>query len=262
MMFSRLGDAMKDVAETLRRVYQDPPAREVPLRLVARPRPPFSGLESVTRQGLTPFSPLLGGQRLHPEAALKLAGVALEARLKGEEAWASWASGAKVAVMTVFESRGTGRLVIPALPRKPEVGSIAAHRFSSRSRPAFDGVAAPRSRTQDLGMGTPQVRKGLELALGMPVAIAGEDLRTAPRPVQMRCSLQLVKATGENVRNLDLLGRYLIPRKGVKELRHDAASGRLMLLLGPEAAGSGQALLLIARRKDDRSLVTCFAEES
>ena len=37
--------------------------------------------------------------------------------------------------------------------------------------------------------------------------------------------------------------------------------GALIGLLGPEAAGSGRAPLLIARRKDDRSLLTCFAEE-
>ena len=253
---------MKDVAETLRRVYQDPPAREVPLRLTAQPRRPFAGLDPAAKPGLAAFEPRLGGQRLQPEVALKREGMALEGRLRGEEAWTSWASGAKVAVMTVFESRGTGRLEVPALPRKPTVGSIAAQRFSSRSRPAFDRVAMPPSRVLELGLGIPPVRKSLELALGMPVAIAGEDLRTAPKPLQMRCSLQLVKATGENIRNLDLLGRYLIPRKGVKELRHDAASGRLMVLLGPEAAGSGQALLLIARRKDDRGLITCFAEES
>ena len=261
-MFSRLGDAMKDVAETLRRVYQDPPAREVPLRLTAQPRRPFAGLEPLAKPGLAAFAPLIGGQRLQPETALKLAAVALEARLMGQEAWASWASGARVAVMMVFESQGTGRLEVPSLPRRPKVGAIAAQPFSSRSRLAFDRVATPPSRVQELGLGIPSVRKALELALGMPVAIAGEDLRTAPKPLQMRCSLQLVKATGENVRNLDLLGRYLIPRKGVKELRHDAASGRLMVLLGPEAAGSGQALLLIARRKDDRGLITCFAEES
>jgi hypothetical protein len=74
--------------------------------------------------------------------------------------------------------------------------------------------------------------------------------------------MQIVKATGENVRNLDLLGRYLIPNKGVRELRHDAGSGCLKVLLGPEASASGRALLLLARRKDDRSLLTCFAEES
>ena len=260
-MLAKLGAAMKDVAETLRRVYRDPPAREVALRFTAHPRPPFAALDSCVRSGLDPFAPRLGGQRLQPEASLQVEPVALDAKLQGEGAWATWSTGARVAVMAVFESRGTGRLEVPALPRRPAVGTIQAERFPSRVRPGFDALPSPRSREAGTSLAAPAPRRDLDLALSLPVAIMGEDLRAASKPVQMRCSLQIVKATGENVRNLDLLGRYLIPKKGVKELRHDAASGRLRVLLGPEAAGSGRVLLLLARRKDDHGLITCLAED-
>jgi hypothetical protein len=101
----------------------------------------------------------------------------------------------------------------------------------------------------------------LDLALRLPIAVEGLDLREAPRAVQLRYGMLAVKATGENVRNLELLGRYLVPRKGVRELRHDARTGRLLILLGPEAVGARKDPLLIARRKDDHSLITTFVEE-
>jgi hypothetical protein len=260
-MFAKFGDAMKDVAETIRRVYQDPPARQVPLGFPLHSQPPFSAMEAPVQLGLAPFSPRLGDQRLQPEVQSDGAGMALEAKLKGEGTWASWAAGARVAVMGVFEAKATGRIAVPPLPRKPAVGAIAAGAFPVRTLRAFDGIPWPRARSADSGLAAPPTRKDLDLLLSLPVGILGEDLRTAPRPVQMRCSLEIVKATGENVRNLDLLGRYRIPKKGVREIRHDAASGRLLVLLGAEAAGSGHALLLIARRKEDHSLLTCYAEE-
>lgn len=259
MMLSRIGAAVKDVAETLRRVYQDPPARAVALGFAVRPRPPFAVLQSAVREGLDPFAPPLGAQQLQPQAIPRTAAMAFVA--KGDGGWTGWASGAQVAVATVFAAQGAGRLEVPPLPRRPAVGAFAVDRFASRVQAAAVGLARPRTWSASAGLAPPSSRKGLDLMLGLPVAIAGEDLRAAPKPVQMRCSLQMVKATGENVRNLDLLGRYLIPSKGVREVSHDGGSGRLLVHLGPEACGAERTLLLIARRRDDRSLLTCFPEE-
>lgn len=260
-MFSRLGDAVKDAAETLRRVYRDPATQAVPLAFAARPEPPFGLLGAQVRAGLEAFAPEPGPQRIEPEAVLRAPTIALQAGTQGEAEWASWSAGAKVAVMPVFRTRQTGRLEIPPLPRRAKVGAMVSGAFPVRGQRAFDPLPRPGQRCLPLALSVPGCRRGLDLALDLPLAVSGEDLRSAPRPTQMRCSLQIVKATGENVRNLDLLGRYLIPKQGVREVRHDAASGRLLVLLGPEAAGSGRAPLLIARRKDDRSLLTCFTEE-
>jgi hypothetical protein len=77
----------------------------------------------------------------------------------------------------------------------------------------------------------------------------------------MRYSLQLVRGTGENVRNLEVLGLYRLPRKGVADLRHDPARGRILVRLEPAAVRAPRAPFILARRKDDGSLLSCFVEE-
>ena len=39
-------------------------------------------------------------------------------------------------------------------------------------------------------------------------------------------------------------------------------SGRLLLTLGPEALRAQRGPFMLARRRDDRSLVSCFLEEA
>jgi hypothetical protein len=82
-----------------------------------------------------------------------------------------------------------------------------------------------------------------------------------PKALNMRYTFQLVKTTGENIRNLDVLGVYPVPTKGVTSLRHDARTGRILVNLGPEAVGASRGRFILARKKDDRSFVSCFVEE-
>jgi hypothetical protein len=77
----------------------------------------------------------------------------------------------------------------------------------------------------------------------------------------MRYSLQLVRGTGENVRNLEVLGLFRLPRKGVADLRHDPRLGRLLVRLLPLAVRAERAPFILARRKDDGALVSCFVED-
>ena len=110
-------------------------------------------------------------------------------------------------------------------------------------------------------MAPPRVRRDLETVLALPIAIPGEDFRKLPRALNMRYTFQLVKATGENIRNLEVLGVYLVPVRGVASLRHDARTGRILVNLGPEAVGAPRQRFLLARKKDDRGFVSCFVEE-
>jgi hypothetical protein len=96
----------------------------------------------------------------------------------------------------------------------------------------------------------------------LPVAITGEDLGKLSKALLMRYTLQLVRATGENVRNLEMLGLYRVPSKGARQIRHEPSTGRLLVEMGMEAAGAGRVPFVLARRKDDGSVVYCFAEES
>jgi hypothetical protein len=107
----------------------------------------------------------------------------------------------------------------------------------------------------------PGIFKGLNQILGLPVAVASEDIQRLSKALWMRYSLQLVKETGQNIRNLDILGLYRIPADGVIELRHDVKTGRLLLKLSQEASGANRRLFLLARCKEERSLVSCFVEE-
>ena len=77
----------------------------------------------------------------------------------------------------------------------------------------------------------------------------------------MRYSLQLVRGTGENVRNLEVLGLFQIPSKGVVDLRHDPRQGRLLIQLESSAIKAPRAPFILARRRDDGALVSCFVED-
>ena len=94
------------------------------------------------------------------------------------------------------------------------------------------------------------------------MAFLAEDLAKVPRALMMRYSLQMVRTTGENIRNLEMVGLFRIPVKGTRQVHHDRASGRLLVELGPEAAGARRALFALARRKSDASTVCCFVEEA
>ena len=78
----------------------------------------------------------------------------------------------------------------------------------------------------------------------------------------MRYTLQLVRATGENIRNLEVLGLYRIPAKGTRQVDHDPVTGRLLVTLDADAVGSRRAPFILARRKNDASIVCSFVEEA
>jgi len=260
-MFFRLGEAVKDAAETLRRAFKDQPSHGVALKLSVRPHFALGTLVTPVRTGLEALSAKPGSLGILSKAMPRQGAVVFEARLSAEAAWSSWTAGAQVAQVSVFKAERCPRLAVPPLPKAPKVFALPFGSFAARIRRAMDSFPSPPTRTSALGLRSPETRRGLDQALGLPIAVSGLDLREAPRALQMRYGMLAVKATGENVRNLELLGRYLIPRKGVRELRHDARTGRLMVLLGPEAIGAKRDPLLIARRKDDQSLITTFVEE-
>lgn len=198
---------------------------------------------------------------LETPATLTEVSVRFEGRLLAEEGWAHWAAGAQVFEMPRFGVGGQRRVEVPPLPRRPPCHRVEPEAFRPSSRGFREGFAPPATRGGTPGLPSPAVRGGLEVALGLPIAVQGQDVQTLPRVQWMRYSLQLVKATGENIRNLEVLGLYRIPSKGVAGMRHDAKTGRLLLDLQREAAGASRLPFLLARRRDDRTLVSCFLEE-
>lgn len=262
MVFGRLREAAADAAETLRRVFSDPGCQSVPLALAETAAQSIPSLEAVIQE--PPY-------RFAPETALipttfptpcQNPSLALKATLQEEAGWTQWASGAKVCIMPIFSPGATSRLSIPPVPRRVPVAQSRVGLPGTTVRGLSDPLPRPRTRSLIDSLARPRCFNGLQTALALPVGITAEDQSRIPRALWMRYSLQLVKATDENIRNLEMLGIFNIPTRGVQGLRHDATSGRLFLNLGAEAAGASRGRLMLARRKGDRSLVSCFLEEA
>jgi hypothetical protein len=153
------------------------------------------------------------------------------------------------------------RLEVPALPRGVAARQARTGDLAARGRSGWEVFAPPGVRRAQDGFGAPRTCRGLEQILALPVAVAGEDMAKVSKALWMRYTLQLVRATGENIRNLDVVGLYRIPAKGTRQLNHDPATGKLLVTLGPEASGARRSLFILARRKSDASTVYCFLEE-
>ena len=284
-MFGKVREAMADAAETLRRAYSGLAVVDVaPERFRARGHGspllaihPLAGLESLEASALA--SGLLGEQPL----SVRRMDVP-RAVLHAESGWARWDAGAEVVRMAPLAARLSQPLALPTLPeRVPVHGGVEAlgrpvtrrlpHALPGTSlrrlsepltRPATrtlePGLRAPAARTEDPGLRSPSVRRSLEAALAFPVPIQAEDIQRLPKGLWMRYSLQLVRGTGENVRNLEVLGLFRIPRKGVAELHHDARLGRILVRFEASAVGAPRIPFILARRKDDGAMVSCFVE--
>ncbi|BDU71164.1 hypothetical protein [Mesoterricola silvestris] len=261
MVGGRFRDAMSDMAETIRRVFQAPPAREVDLGV---PGASARGVELVGTRAQGPDFRLRAGTAGVPAlgAAPPVAvGFRWTAAVRGEEGWARWAAGAQVCVLPLFQAGGTGRLEVPPLPRRPGVRGAAPEGFRTRSRPGLEPLGGARCQAAPCGLGAPRSFRALEHALALPVAFVGEDVQKLPKALWMRYTLKLVRETGENIRNLEVLGLYRIPGRGTRQINHQAATGRLLVTLGPESVGAPRAPFVLARKKDDESIVCCFVED-
>jgi hypothetical protein len=262
MAGARLREAMSDLAETIRRVFQPPVSHPVPLAwgvpfpgqappLAAAVGQPFVPCAATPRQGVL----LRGGP-------VVTAALAFAAAVRGEPGWAAWETGAKVCALPMFRPERCGRLEVPALLRRAATRQVQPEAMTTRTRSGWAAFPLPGSRRVHEELAQPRTFRGLDRVLELPVAVVGEDLAKVSKVLWMRYTLQLVRSTGENIRNLDVIGLYRIPAKGTRQLHHDPATGRLLVTLGPEASGAKRSLFILARRKTDASIVFCFVEEA
>lgn len=261
MVLGRFKDAVSDVTETIRQAFRDPACRAVEPALGRPAAGAVPALEALGRSVDYGFQPGLVGPELLFTASLLTEPTAFTAQLQEENGWTAWASGAKVCEMPVFHPGACGRMTVPPLPRGTATRRADLPPFRCGSRSVRDPIRAPGTRSLSPRLSPPRVRRDLDAVLGLPIAIPGEDFQKLPRALNMRYTFQLVKATGENIRNLDVLGVYRVPVKGVAALRHDPRTGRILVNLDPEAVGAVRGRFILARRKDDRSFVSCFVEE-
>jgi hypothetical protein len=262
MAGARLREAMSDLAETIRRVFKSPASHGVAVGW-ERPSPgqvppllPVLGLPFEPAAAVARTEDLLRGGPALPAVLTFAPGVA------GEPGWATWEAGAKVCALPMFRAEKCARLQVPSLPRRVVARQVPAGGMATRSMSGWEAFRAPAVRRVLSGFAAPGSYRGLDQLLGMPLAVTGEDMAQVSKVLWMRYTLQLVRATGENIRNLDVIGLYRIPAKGTRQINHDPATGRLLVSLGPEAIGARRALFILARRKADASIVFCFVEEA
>ncbi len=261
-MLGSFREAMSDAAETLRRVFVDPPSHGVDLGLVAPLGAAMDPLQVQTATldlGWTTATGVMPCLQARTPSATPMF---QEARLVQEGAWSAWATGAKVKEVPAFQSQGVTGVAIPPLPRRTKVLRLEPRLVGSAVRRLEPGLRSPMARQLSTAFAGLRSQGGLAIVLGLPVAIQGEDWQALSKALWLRYSMQLVKTTGENIRNVDVLGLFRIPEKGIRELRHDPKRNRLLVALDAEAYGSARRLFILARRKADRSLVSCYLEET
>lgn len=260
-MLGRVKEAVADAAETLRRAFAGLGVTQLlpePFLLEGR----AGGLLTAPGQaGLTPLAtcllqpPLLGdavrGKSLEP----------FQGTLKSESGWARWGAEAQVVRMSPLEPGRATRMAVPPLPRQAQARGVVEPLPRPGLRRAADPLPSPGLRRLEVALGRPGLEEGLDTMLSFAVPFRAQDIQRLPKGLWMRYSLQMVRGTGENVRNLEVLGLFRIPRKGVVDLRHDAGGGRILLKLEPAALRAPRAPFILARRKDDGALVSCFVEE-
>lgn len=260
-MFGRMKDAMADAAETLRQAFAGLKVLEVaPEPFLPRSHRAVA-LKAQGRPGLEPPATLCLEMRLLRQAVEGRALQPFQAVLQAESGFARWGAEAEVLHMTPLTGGQAARVAVPPLPRKAQVLGRVEPPARPLTRRAAEPLLPPAIRRMQPGLSQVAALPGLQTMLAMEVPIRAEDLQHLPKGLWMRYSLQLVRGTGENVRNLEVLGLYRIPRKGVTDLRHDPGLGRILVRLEASAVQAPRAPFILARRKDDGSLLNCFVED-
>lgn len=261
MVVGRLREAVSDAAETLRRLFREVPVHRHPVGL---DEPASQGAPLLEVRPVLPefaFAPRLCGPDWRVTASVREEPTAWAPRLVLEDGWDRWASGAAVLELEVFRPAGRRQVAVPPLPRTPRTSRLEPGGFRLALRQHRQPLPRAGVLRAAPAFAAPCVRRDLERALGLPVAVVGEDLQRVPKALWMRYTLALVKTTGENIRALEVLGLFRVPSRGVAALRHEARTGRLLLDLTREASGAPRVPLILARRREDHAILSCFPED-
>jgi hypothetical protein len=259
---------MSDLAETIRRVFQAPASHALSMTLAPACPDRVPPLAATVLQPFVPAATTVAVLELGLAGVPAAEPVHWEARVAETAGLAAWDTGTKVCVPALFQAERCARLAVPALPRRTAVRRLELPLLSARTRSGWSGLgdaggpARPRVQGFAPALARPRAFAGLDRAMALPVAFRGEDLERVSKALWMRYTLQLVRATGENIRNLEVVGLYRIPVRGTRQVERDPVTGRLLVVLGPEAVAAPRAPFMLARRRSDGSIVCCFVEEA
>jgi hypothetical protein len=262
-MFGKASRAISDVAQSIRRLFGEPRVGTLEAAgfEVRGQGAPLLGAH--VTDGLPTIRAEVIGMPLFPAGAAPLGALApLTAELREEHGWDAWTSETQALGAPLFQPGKTAQLAVPPLPKVTRVHAPREPLPRPGTRRLEAEVAAPRTRELEVDRGLEtKSRSELARVLTKPFAFPGEDLEKLAKNLWMRYSLALVKATGENVRNLEVVGLYRLPRKGISDLRPDGR-GQVWVRLTPEAVTAKRAPFMLARRKDDQTYVSACVDES
>lgn len=254
-----LRKALGEAAEALRRLFGAPKVHRFSAPALVAVGHEERLLEVAGRSALEPISGITESAPLFTGTTATMSLEPFEAALQTEEGWHRWAAEARVQRLPLFPKGSAAGGSVPPLPS----GKALPLAIPSCPRPGIRSFAtalgSPRAfRIPAQGFSI-DVEKRLDPVLRRPFTFYTQDIQKLPKALWMRYSLALVKATGENVRNLEVLGLWQLPKKGVSGLRPDA-EGRLIVQLSAEASAATRAAFMVARKKDDQNLVSAFVE--
>lgn len=259
-MFRRLQDAVSDVAETLRRTFGGVKVRARDPRFLVSGLSGFEAMKVDVQSGLEFLCAPTGTHGWRLEAAIQTPDMTFQARLEKETGWEAWESGSHAVLVPLFWPGKAAKLEVPALPRRASSQRRMVEPFKLSLRNYREPLRSPGTRQAEVRTPTPASHRDLARVLRRPFSFLGQTFTSLPRALQMRYTVQLVKSTGENIRDLEVVGLFRVPRKGLGGLRLDPRNGGLQATLTAEAVGAPKDLLLLAKRKADQALLPCFLE--
>jgi hypothetical protein len=265
-LLERVKGTVEDVAETIKRFFVGPKVHSASdlffsgLSFKTLPWPTTtvkeaSMLHAPTISAMPPFAsaPTCVANLRFESRTIAETGGAFETNAKLIEASFVWTGAVKSAEIQKVNAPGITKVDSPhyLFPTKEHVFLIEPLKVKQ------DGVYKLNTY-----LGTTGCYRSVERALLIPIKIKSENLEKLSKALWMRYTMMLVKESGENVKNIEMVGIYRVPKNGVKTFKLDPSTGSLLIVVGADALQSPFRKIIIARRKNNSTLVSCAIDEN
>ncbi|MCL1893458.1 MAG: hypothetical protein FWG02_04370 [Holophagaceae bacterium] len=262
-MLGRIRDTVGDVAETIKRVFKGPKVhsakglffRDPEYKTVSWLTAETKGDVLISQPSTVQQSLLVSVSAINPDMKF-----VAKSFVETGEVFRAEASLVSVALAWsgIVTSADIPGLNSPQMKRVDEY--FTTFKTKSFGLPPFD---IKHGKTYKLAtrISVPACYRSLERAMLVPILLRSEDLEGVSKSLMMRYNLRLVKETGENIKNLEIIGLYQIPKKGLRSVKHDTTTGLLKIIVGPEAQNSPYCNVVVARKKSNSAIVSCRVDE-
>lgn len=265
-MLGRIKDAVEDVAETIKRAFSGPKVHSASSFFIREPESKtVTWLMADAKVAGLLSTPDIVPLPLFVSASTNSHNMKFVTQSFSETGEVFKADAVLVSISLVWSgvvvSADIPGMNSPAMKRLEETYAVIPPKPHAIPQ-AQIGIKYGKTYSINTQMKEPECYKSLERALLVPIHVKSEDLEGISRALLMRYGLQLVKETGENIKNLEIIGLYKIPKKGLKSVKHDAASGTLKIIAGADAQNSQNCIVLVARKKSNSAIVSCMLDDS